>query len=72
MKEEQKLTTEQAANHLGLSASTLRLDRKKRHLGIPFFKKTVGRGNVHYLLADLDAWSSAITHKSRKNLEQKS
>ena len=71
MKEEKQLTTEQAANHLGLSASTLRLDRKKRHLGIPFFKKTVGRGNVHYLRSDLDAWSSAITQKSSKNLEEK-
>lgn len=64
------MNTKQAAAYVGKSASTLTLDRKKRHLGIPFSKQTVGQGNVTYKREDLDAWKKAVIQSSTSNFKE--
>lgn len=69
--EKEKLTTAQAADFVKKSISTLRRDRKIRHLGIPFKKETVGNGRVFYLKADLVDWQQAIIETSTNNFNAK-
>lgn len=50
---EDRLTRKEAAAYLGISAITLIVDAKRRHLLVPFYR--VGR-RCYYRRTELDAW----------------
>lgn len=50
---EDRLTTPQAAVHIGVAPFSLKSDRRTRNLGVPFYK--IGR-LIYYRQTDLEEW----------------